>query len=172
MITIIAAVAADGGIGRRGDLLWHIPADLKHFKKLTMGAPVVMGRNTWESLPKRPLPGRRNIVISRNPSYLAEGAEVYASLADALDSAALTASSHPGGEKEVFIIGGASIYAAALPMADALELTEIDATADDADTFFPEIDFSDWILVRSEPSDIEEKMRYCFRRYERKSLGR
>lgn len=69
MITLIAAVAADGGIGCRGNLLWHIPADLRHFKTLTMGAPVVMGRNTWESLPRRPLPGRRNIVVSRNSSY-------------------------------------------------------------------------------------------------------
>lgn len=168
MITIIAAVAADRGIGYKGDLLWHIPADLKHFKKLTMGAPVVMGRNTWESLPRRPLPGRRNIVVSRSEGYSADGAEVFRSLDEALQSAAETAAGHPDGPKDVFVIGGASLYEAALPLADVLELTEIDAVAPECDTYFPEVDFSEWVGVSTEPSADNEEMRYSFRRYERR----
>lgn len=167
MITIIAAVAADRGIGYKGDLLWHIPADLKHFKQLTLGAPVIMGRHTWESLPKRPLPGRRNIVVSGNPVYQAEGAEVFGSLEEALQIG--TAGIDGNGEdKDMFIIGGASLYAAALPMADALELTEIEAVADNCDTYFPEVDFSDWKEVsRERHEDDSAPVNYSFCRYER-----
>lgn len=168
MITLIAAVAADRGIGFRGDLLWHIPADLKHFKKVTMGAPVVMGRNTWESLPKRPLPGRRNIVVSRTPGYEAEGADVFASLEEALESASATAVSHPSGAKEVFVIGGATLYEASLPLADALELTEIDAVAEHCDTYFPVVNLTEWNSVSEEPCAEGEPVNYRFCRYERR----
>ena len=167
MITIIAAVAAHGGIGCRGNLLWHISADLRHFKAVTMGAPVVMGRNTWESLPRRPLPGRRNIVVSRTPGYEAPGADTFASVEEALASAAITAREHPDGEKQVFVIGGGTLYARALPLADALELTRIDAVAGECDTWFPAIDFTQWRLVSSEPHEETDGLRYSFDRYER-----
>lgn len=134
-ITLIAAIASDGAIGRHGDLLWHIPADLRHFKELTLGAPVIMGRKTWESLPKRPLPGRQNIIVTSRTDYPAPGAHTAPSLADAVCMS---------DSDNVFIIGGGSIYKEAIPHADTLELTRIDSTVPDADTFFPEIDPAVW----------------------------
>ena len=115
MITLILAVAANGVIGRDGAIPWHIPEDLKRFKALTLGKTVVMGRKTWDSLPRKPLPGRRNIVVTRQAGWQADGAERMP-----LDGAL----NLPG---EVFVIGGAEIYRAALPRADRIELTEIDA---------------------------------------------
>jgi dihydrofolate reductase len=128
-ITLVAAVARDGAIGRDNALLWHLPEDLARFKALTLGKPVVMGRKTWDSLPAkyRPLPGRRNLVVSRSTSEL-PGAEVFASL-----DAALAACAEP----EVCVIGGGEIYALALPLADKLALTEVDAAFPDADRHFP-----------------------------------
>ncbi|MCE4555299.1 dihydrofolate reductase [Roseateles cellulosilyticus] len=128
-ITLVAAVARDGAIGRDNALLWHLPEDLARFKALTLGKPVVMGRKTWDSLPAkfRPLPGRRNLVVSRSTPEL-PGAEVFTSL-----DAALGACTEP----EVCIIGGAEIYALALPRASRLALTEVDATFPDADRHFP-----------------------------------
>ncbi len=117
-ISLIAAVARNAVIGRDNALIWHIPADLAHFKKITHGHPIVMGRNTWESI-GRPLPGRRNIVITRQQRYAAAGAETAASLAQALELCAEA--------PEVFVIGGAQVYAEALPLAHRLWLTEIDA---------------------------------------------
>lgn len=130
-IALIASVARNGAIGRGNDLLWREPADQQHFRRSTLGCPVVMGRRTWESLPARfrPLPGRRNIVVSRNPAWLAEGAEAVSSL----DAALALAAEAP----KVFVIGGGELYAAAMPLADELVLTEVDAVFDDADTFFP-----------------------------------
>lgn len=129
MLTLVAAVARDGAIGRDNALLWHLPEDLARFKALTLGKPVVMGRRTWDSLPARfrPLPGRRNLVVSRSVRELA-GAEVFASLDAAL--AACT-------EAEVCVIGGAELYALALPRADRLALTEVDAAYPEADRHFP-----------------------------------
>jgi dihydrofolate reductase len=129
-LTLIAAVARDGGIGLNNELLARIPEDMAHFKALTTGHTVIMGRKTWDSIPARfrPLPGRRNVVLSRQAGLALEGAEVYAELDAALDACA--------GDAEVFVMGGAQIYAAALPQADRLELTEIDA-AFEADAFFP-----------------------------------
>ena len=128
-ITLVAAVASDGAIGRDNALLWRIPEDMARFKALTTGKPVVMGRRTWDSLPAkfRPLPGRRNLVVSRSLHEL-PGAEVFASL-----EAALAACPEP----EVCIIGGSEIYALALPRADKLALTEVDAAVPDADRHFP-----------------------------------
>ena len=126
-LSLIASVAQGGAIGRDNTLLWRDRDDLQRFKRLTMGHPIVMGRKTWESL-GRPLPGRRNVVVTRNGAWHAEGAEPVASLGLALDRL----SSQP----EVFVIGGAQIYAEALPRADRLLLTEVDA-AFDADTWFP-----------------------------------
>ena len=149
---LIAAVARDGGLGRDGELLFRIPEDLRRFKALTLGHPVVMGRKTWQSI-GRPLPGRRNLVVSRDPSYAAEGAEVVGSLAAALaatDSAA-----------QVAVIGGASLYAAALPLADRLELTEIDAERP-ADTWFPAWDRTGWIRTEDAPATTPDGLRYRF----------
>lgn len=128
-ITLVAAVARDGAIGRDNTLLWHIPEDMARFKAVTAGKPVVMGRKTWDSLPAkfRPLPGRRNLVISRSVTAL-PGAEVFTSLDAALDACT---------EPEVCIIGGSDIYALALPRADKLALTEVDAAFPDADKHFP-----------------------------------
>ncbi|MDE5774018.1 MAG: dihydrofolate reductase [Muribaculaceae bacterium] len=161
-IVLVAVVAADGGIGKDGDLLWHLPGDLKHFKALTMGAPVIMGRKTWESLPKRPLPGRQNIVITRNALYEASGAECAGSLAEAVIKA--------DGER-VFVIGGGSIYDEAIDMADMLEITEVADSCEDADTFFPDIDQEVWVLTEdSYGRDMKEEqgVMYRFLTYERR----
>lgn len=130
-VSIVAAVARGGVIGRDGSLPWRIPEDMAHFKALTTGHPVVMGRRTWESLPARfrPLPDRRNVVVTRSSDWSEEGAERAASLEDALRLL--------DGEEHVFVIGGGEIYAAALPLADELLLTEIDHDVE-GDTLFPE----------------------------------
>ncbi len=131
----MAAVARNGVIGRDGAIPWRIPEDMRRFRELTMGHAVVMGRRTWDSLPDRfrPLPGRRNIVVSRNPEWDAEGAERASSLDDALQLLQEA--------EQVFVVGGAELYAAALTFADELLLTEIDADVD-GDTFFPEFERS------------------------------
>ena len=129
-LILIAAVARNGAIGRNNGLLFQNPADQRHFRQVTMGCPVVMGRKTWDSLPPRfrPLPGRRNVVVSRNPALSLAGAEAATSLDAAL------AQLH--GAPRVFVIGGAELYALALPRADTLMLTEIDSDLD-GDSFFP-----------------------------------
>ena len=136
-IVIIAAVARNRVIGKDNRLLWNIPEDMAHFKALTAGHTVVMGRKTWESLPPRfrPLPGRRNIVISRQTDYGAPGAEVADSLESALKMASTAAT--------VFIIGGAQIYTQSLTLADRLEITEVDLEPE-GDACFPEIAAVDW----------------------------
>lgn len=133
-VHIIVAVDRRGAIGRGGDQLFYIREDLRHFKELTLGHPIIMGRKTFEALPRGPLPGRRNIIVSRNGSYRADGAETVSSLQEAVNLCA--------GADKVFIIGGAQIYALALPLADVLHLTEIDASVPDADTFFPTFDLT------------------------------
>ena len=145
-IVIIAAVAKNRVIGRDNQLIWNIPEDMAHFKGLTSGQTVVMGRKTWESLPPRfrPLPGRRNIVITRQPDYPAPGAE----LADSLENA-LKLASAPGPTSDsmvantTFIIGGEQIYAQAMSLADRLEITEVDLEPE-GDAWFPEIAAVDW----------------------------
>jgi dihydrofolate reductase len=136
-IVIIAAVARNRVIGKDNRLLWNIPEDMAHFKALTAGHTVIMGRKTWESLPPRfrPLPGRRNIVISRQPDYAAPGAEVADSLENALKLASTAA--------VVFVIGGEQIYTQAIAVADRLEITEVDL-APEGDAWFPEIATVDW----------------------------
>lgn len=138
IISIIVAVCGpDAAIGRAGDMLYHLRDDLRNFKALTMGNPIVMGRKTYESLPKRPLPGRLNVVITRNGDYQADGAVVVHSFAEALKAC--------GEAKQVFVIGGAQIYAEAIPVADRLILTEILAPVPEgADTFFPKINPAEW----------------------------
>lgn len=140
---LIAAVARDGGIGRGNELLVRLPEDLKRFKQLTLGHPVIMGRRTWESLPPafRPLPGRLNIVVTRQTGYQADGAAVAHSLSQALAAC--------GEVSDVFVIGGGQLYAEALPLADQLDLTEIDATFN-ADAWFPDWDRRAWAEVARE----------------------
>ncbi|MCL2523024.1 MAG: dihydrofolate reductase [Betaproteobacteria bacterium] len=143
-IVLIAAVARNRVIGRDNQLLWNLPEDMAHFKALTQGHTVVMGRKTWESLPPRfrPLPGRRNIVVSRQTAYAAPGAELAASLEAALTLAAE--------QETVFVIGGADIYRQALPLAGRLELTEIDQEPE-GDVWFPELSPADWQETASRP---------------------
>ena len=141
MISIIVAIAENLAIGKNNDLLWHIPEDLKRFKQITSGHPVVMGKRTYESLPRRPLPNRRNIVITDVKGEEIEGCEMAYSIEEAI------AKSDPSGE--TFIIGGASVYRQFLPHADRLYLTRVHQSFD-GDVFFPEIDFSKWELHSKE----------------------
>ena len=154
LINIIAAVAKNMAIGNENKLLYWLPNDLKRFKALTTGHTIVMGRKTFESLPKGALPNRRNVVLSRSIDAL-PGAEVFADL----DSALSTCSA----DEEVYIIGGASVYRQAMPLADRLCLTEIDDIADSADAFFPEINGEEWHEAWSESHDIDEKHTYKYR---------
>lgn len=136
-IVLIAAVAKNRVIGRDNQLIWNIPEDMAHFKSLTAGHTVLMGRKTWESLPPRfrPLPGRRNIVITRQPDYSAPGAEIAHSLENGLNLASTA--------ETVFVIGGAEIYTQALAVADRLELTEVDLMPE-GDAWFPDISCTNW----------------------------
>lgn len=144
-ICIIVAVASDGGIGRRGELLWHIGADLKRFKAFTMGHPVIMGRKTFESLPKGALPGRTNIVLTHDPSYAAPGALV----AGSVDSALALASEAPGAEC-VWVMGGEQIYNAMLPMASRLYITRIDLPSPEGTDAYFRFDRDMWQMVSEE----------------------
>jgi dihydrofolate reductase len=161
-VSLIASVARDGGIGRAGDLLVRLPGDLPRFKQLTMGAPMVMGRKTWESLPRRPLPGRRHIVVTRDPAWRDEGAERASSLEEALALA--------GDVPRVFVIGGAAIFAGALPLADELELTEVDAEFA-ADTFFPPWNRAEFRQTACESHATPEGLAYRYASYRRTNPG-
>ena len=145
-VTIVAAVARNGVIGVDGGLPWHLPDDLRRFKELTLGHVLVMGRKTYESI-GHPLPGRATIVVTRSPSWDSGAAEVRVagSVSDAIAAAAAL-------DDEVFVVGGAEVYTAALPLADRLELTWVDAEPE-GDTTFPELDLRDWRQVRSEEAD-------------------
>lgn len=144
-VALIVATSRNGVIGRDGALPWHLPEELQHFKRLTLGKPIIMGRLTWESI-GRPLPGRTNIVVSRAPDYEAQGAEVVPSLEAALDRA----SQRVEVDDEIMIIGGAHIYRAALPLADRIYRTRIDVEVE-GDAFFPELDSTRWRLLESTP---------------------
>ena len=141
MISCVVAVSRNGVIGREGGLPWHISSDLKRFKEITTGKPVIMGRKTWDSLPRKPLPGRRNIVITRQEGFSAEGAEVAATPQEALRLA--------GNVPEVAVIGGGEVYRLFWPMVDRLYLTEVDLEVE-GDTHFPAPDPSEWREVARE----------------------
>ncbi|MFZ4563481.1 MAG: dihydrofolate reductase [Bacteroidales bacterium] len=160
MISIIVAIAENRGIGKNNDLLWHISEDLKRFKRITNGHPVIMGKRTFESLPRRPLPNRRNIVITDIPDEQIEGCEMAYSIEDAV------AKCNP--DEENFVIGGASVYRQFLPIANRLYLTRVHKSFD-ADVFFPEIDFSVWKLQSKEdfPSDEINDFSYSNEIYDR-----
>jgi len=159
-ISLIVAASRNGVIGRNGALPWHLPDDLRQFKRLTLGKPVIMGRRTWESI-GRPLPGRRNIVLTRDPGFRAGGCEVAHSVSAAL---ALLA-----GAEEAMVIGGAQVYAAFLPFAERIYLTRVQAEVD-GDTHFPAPDPDAWRLVSSEAHGADDRHRYAFEllRYERR----
>ncbi len=161
-ISMIAAMAHDRVIGKDNQMPWHLPADLAHFKRVTLGKPVLMGRKTFESI-GRPLPGRRNLVISRNPGYQAEGIEVVGSVEAAL---ALLAGSSV---EELMVIGGGHLYAEMLPSADRLYLTQIDLAVE-GDTRFPAFDDGQWqrIDCESHPADEKNPHPYSFETWQRR----
>ncbi|MFZ1813929.1 MAG: dihydrofolate reductase [Rhizobiaceae bacterium] len=146
-LALVVAMADNGIIGAEGGLPWRLPSDLKRFKATTMGKPIVMGRKTWESIGK-PLPGRINIVISRDPDFRAVGADVVRSLDDAITLASVRARCLAG-IQEVCVIGGGQIYMEAMPLADRLYVTHVKARPN-GDTSFPEIDATQWAPVRRE----------------------
>ena len=162
-LVLIAALDRQRAIGRDGALLWHERADQQHFRAATMGCPVIMGRKTWDSLPAkfRPLPGRRNIVVTRNAAWQAPGADAAPSLTDALVLVA--------GADKIFVIGGGELYAAALPLADELVLTEIDTTFERADTFFPAIDPTRFAVEGREDHSGADGTRFAFVTYRRRA---
>ena len=135
MISLVYAISQNGVIGKNGGLPWHVPSDLKHFKAVTMGKPIVMGRKTWESLPKRPLPGRQNIVVSRKAQFTPEGADVVGSIDEAMSKA--------GVAPEVCVIGGAELFRAFLTSAGRIYLTRILANVA-GDTFMQELSPNEW----------------------------
>jgi len=161
-LVLVAAVDRQLAIGRGGELLWNEREDQAHFRRVTMGCPVIMGRRTWDSLPERfrPLPGRRNIVVTRQPQWQAAGAERAASL----DAALALAADAP----RVCVIGGGELYALALPMADTLELTEIDHAFDGADTRFPSFDRSMFDMTAREERSAGDGTRFSFVTYRRR----
>lgn len=161
-ITLIAAVCLDNAIGQDGDLICHLRPDMRHFRNTTMGHPVIMGRKTWESL-GGPLPGRRNIVISRQEDFVAPGAEVFRTLHSALQTV--------DSSDEAFIIGGQQIYTLALPLANRLNITHINIEAPGADTFFPAIDTGRWVADNPHApwqKDPDTDIEYRFICYSRK----
>ena len=140
-------------IGHDNKLPWHLPADLRHFKELTLGKPIIMGRKTWESLPGL-LPGRRHIVVTRQQDYVAQGAETASDLESSIALA--------GDVDEVMIVGGATLYAEALPMADRLYMTLVDADID-GDAHFPDFDLDAWQVIAESSVPVDEKNRYDLR---------
>ncbi len=165
-IALIVAVGRNGVIGADGDLPWRLKDDMKHFVDTTRGKPVIMGRKTWESFPRRPLPGRANLVVTRDYDYSAMGAHVFASLGVALASGRCIA--RMGGFDELMVIGGGAVYAATLPMADVLYLTEVDAEPE-GDAVFPALDANEWVETFREhhPADDKNDHAFTIRRLER-----
>ena len=162
MITLIVAMGKNREIGKENQLLWHLPKDLKRFKELTSGYPIIMGRKTYESIGK-PLPNRTNIVISRKNDWFEEGILIVGSIKEAVKFAKKI-------DEEVFVIGGGNIYEQTIDLADKLEVTLVDAVLD-ADTFFPKINEKIWQKTNEERHQKDEKNEFdfCFQTYERVS---
>lgn len=165
VIAMIVAVAENGVIGREGGLPWRLPEDMKWFKSRTMGRPIIMGRKTWESFPKRPLAGRTNIVVTRQTGYDAEGGVVAASLDSAL------ALAHGEQPEEIMIIGGAELYAQAMAVTHRIYLTRVHAPVE-GDAHFPALDLSQWTetVIGVYPSSAERPLGYSFLILNRKDL--
>jgi dihydrofolate reductase len=159
-ISLVVAVAQNGVIGHCNGLPWHIPEDLKRFKALTMGKPVIMGRKTWDSIPRKPLAGRKNIVITRNREFHADGALVAHNFSDAV------ALAQSNGKDEIMVIGGEAIFAAALPVADTIHLTEV-AASPQGDAFMPAIERSRWLETAREGPYEANGLAYSFVTLER-----
>ncbi len=157
MILLFVAMTKNRVIGVKGELPWRLSSDLKRFKELTTGHPVIMGRATYDSIPAkfRPLPGRTNIILTRDQQFQAEGCKV----AHSLDEAVAMARQAPGGH-EIFVIGGGQVYAQALPLAERIYLTEVDVTTDQGDTFFPEIDAKEWVRRKDGSFQQDDKNEY------------
>lgn len=153
VLSLIVAKTRNHVIGRDGDMPWSLPEDLKRFRRLTSGCPVIMGRSTWDSLPRKPLPKRPNIIVSRNPDFLADQAWVASNLEVAISMAESMAAQKQ--RENVFVIGGGTLYEAALPFAHQLHLTEI-LDEIEGDTFFPVIDEADWIEAEREERPRDE----------------
>lgn len=158
-LCLIVARARNGVIGKDNDLPWRLADDLKHFKATTQGCPVIMGRKTWESLPRRPLPGRDNIVLSRDGQYSASGARVFTAISAAIETARALAS--VAGQSEVFVTGGSAIYAKALPFADRLYITEVETTLE-GDASFPEFSEAQYSEVARRAIPAGEKNEFAF----------
>lgn len=154
MLSLIVAISENNAIGRAGDLLCHLPNDLKHFKEITTGATVVMGKNTFFSLPRRPLPNRRNIVLTRDTEFTYENTEVVHSIDELY-----TILSE---DENVFIIGGGNVYKQFMNQVDTLYITHIHHIWHDADTFFPAIDSAIWQCISKEYHEIDEKHLYPY----------
>lgn len=156
---MIWAQARQGAIGRAGDMPWHLPEDLAHFKETTLGAPVIMGRRTWESLPERvrPLPGRQNVVVTRDPSYEAPGATVVTGLEDALEAT----------DQPAWIMGGGELYRLGMAIAQRLVVTRIELDVPGADTFAPEIDGAWQLIHRTDERVSVTGLTYRIEQYER-----
>jgi len=159
IVCIVAARGRNGVIGSQGDLPWRLRSDLQKFKQTTIGKPCLMGRKTWDSLQLRPLPGRLNLVISKNPDFAAKGALVCATLDEALAIGRETA--REDGVGEVCVIGGAQIYALALPKARRLYISEVEASPE-GDARFPDFNEADWIEISSERIEPGEKDDHAF----------
>lgn len=157
-LSIICAMDENLVIGRKNSLPWHLPEDLKHFKRTTMGNCIIMGRKTFESI-GRPLPGRTNIIVTRNRDYEVENARVVDSLGDAIELAENI--SHIDGSDEAFVIGGAELYKHALPLAERLHLTMVHAEVE-GDTYFPAIDTSEWLEVSRQRFDADQHNPYDY----------
>jgi dihydrofolate reductase len=162
IVSLVVAVSRNGVIGRDGGLPWHISSDLKRFKEITLGKPVIMGRKTWESLPRRPLPGRLNIVISRREGFLGDGAVVVKTAEAALAAGA--------GAAEICVIGGGEIYRLFLDRADRIYLTKVDLSVE-GDTRFPELDSATWEEVAKEvhPQGPKDSAGFTLRTLERRT---
>lgn len=153
-VSIVVAVSKNNAIGRNNELIYWLPNDLKRFKAITSGHTIIMGRKTFESLPKGALPNRRNIVLSTNPDINFAGAEKFADLQTAIAACKE--------EKEIFIIGGASVYQQAISVCDKIYLTQVEDITEGADAFFPIIDENEWKKIGSEPHPIDEKHHYPY----------
>lgn len=161
MISIIVAIAENYAIGKKGDLLCHMPADLKHFKEITSGQTVLMGERTFFSLPKHPLPNRRNIVLTDVPGKTFEGAEAVYSINELMEKLK-DESLKLKEEDEAFVIGGGMVYRQMMPLADKLYITHIHHSWEDADTFFPEIDHALWEQTSAERHEADDKNPYAY----------
>ena len=167
-LSLIVAMAENRTIGRDNELPWHLPDDLKYFKSVTMGKPIVMGRKTFDSI-GRPLPGRLNIVITRDDSWEHTGVQCAASLQQAMTLAAEYAPDTDDGIKEVMVIGGEQIYRAAIDLADKLYITRVQAEVE-GDAFFPEYDETQWYQVSSQESVQQGDIPYFFQVLERRPI--